>query len=372
MRLPLTSPPESICIVRLSAIGDVCHTVPVVRTLQSHWPNTKLTWVIGKTEASLVGDIPGIEFIIFDKSKGWYAYHDLRKCMLGRRFDILLRMQPALRTSIASLFIKARIRLGFDKARARDYQWLFTNHRIPATPEQHVVDGFFSFLETLGLSQRDLRWDIPIPDDARAFAAQHLPGPQPTLLISPCSSHALRNWRADYYALVADHAIEKHGIRVVLCGGPSPREREYGDATTRHMRNTPLDLIGKDTLKRMLALLARADLLLSPDSGPAHMATCVGTPVIGLFAGSSTRRTGPYLSREWCVDKYDEAARRYLKKPATAIPWGKKLEYRGVMELIHPQDVINKLDAFMNRTHGGRPARRSTTPPESETNQLDS
>ncbi len=349
MTLPLTSPPESICILRLSAVGDVCHTVPVVRTLQSHWSDTKLTWVIGKTEASLVGDIPGIEFILFDKSKGWYAHRDLRKHMLGRRFDILLRMQPALRTSIASLFIKAPIRLGFDKARARDYQWLFTNHRIPATPEQHVVDGFFSFLETLGLSQRDLRWDIPIPDEAHAFAAQHLPGAQRTLIISPCSGRPLRNWRADYYALAADHAIEKQGLRVLLCGGRSRREREYGDAIKRHMRNTPLDLIGKDTLKRMLALLARADLLLSPDSGPAHMATCVGTPVIGLYAASNTRRTGPYLSREWCVDKYDDAARHYLKKPAAEIPWGKKLEYPGVMELIQPQDVINELDSFMSR-----------------------
>ncbi|MFQ6022011.1 MAG: glycosyltransferase family 9 protein [Acidiferrobacterales bacterium] len=328
-----------------------------MRTLQSHWPGTKLTWVIGKTEASLVGDISGIEFIILDKSKGWSAYRDLRRRMRGRRFDVLLRMQPALRTSIASLFIKAPIRLGFDKVRARDYQWLFTSHRIPATREQHVVDGFFSFLEHLGLSQRELRWDIPIPDEAHVFAAQHLPGPQPTLIISPCSSHPLRNWRAEHYAQIADYAIEKHGFRVVLCGGPGPLEREYGDVIRQHMRNRPLDLIGKDTLKRMLALLARAHLLLSPDSGPAHMATCVGTPVIGLYAASNTRRTGPYLSRVWCVDKYDEAARRYLKKPAAAIRWGTKLEYPGVMELIQPQEVIDKLDLLMKTD--GRLSRES-------------
>ncbi len=352
MRLPLTSPPEGICIVRLSAIGDVCHIVPVVRTLQSLWPQTKLTWVIGKTEASLVGDIAGIEFIIFDKSKGWRAYRELRWQMHARRFDVLLQMQAALRASIASFLIPAHIKLGFDKPRAIDYQGLFTTHRINGDVRVHVVDGFFQFLEALGLTERVLHWDIPIPDEARTFAAKHLSGTQRTLLISPCSSHPLRNWRAEHYAQIADYAIEKHGFRVVLCGGPGPLEREYGDVIRQHMRNRPLDLIGKDTLKRMLALLERADVLLSPDSGPVHMAACVGTPVIGLYAASNARRTGPYLSREWCVDKYDEAARRYLKKPAAAIRWGTKIEYPGVMELIAPQNVTDKLDLFM-KTDGG-------------------
>lgn len=352
MTLAPTSAPETICIVKLSAIGDVCHTVPVVRTLQSYWPSTKLTWIIGEIEASLVDDIAGIEFITFDKSKGWSAYRDLSRRLRGRRFDLLLQMQPAMRASIASLFIKTPVRLGFDKVRARDYQWLFTTHRVPAARRQHVMDGYFSFLEYLGISHRDLRWDIPIPDEAYAFAARHLPDTQHTLLINACSRHRLRNWPPEHYAGVADYAVETYGLRAVLCGGSSRLERKYGDAITQYMRNTPLDLIGKSNLKGMLALLARADLLLSPDSGPAHMATSVGTPVIGLYAATNTGRSGPYFSCEWCVEKYEEAARRYLKKPASAIRWGTKLEYPGVMELIQPDEVIGKLDALMHRLHG--------------------
>jgi heptosyltransferase I len=117
MSIALASPPGSICILRLSAIGDVCHALPIVRTLQSHWPDTRLTWVIGKTEASLVGDIPGVEFIIFDKATGWRGYRELRTRMQARHFDVLLIMQVSLRANVASLFIPASIRLGFDRIR---------------------------------------------------------------------------------------------------------------------------------------------------------------------------------------------------------------------------------------------------------------
>ena len=168
-----------------------------------------------------------------------------------------------------------------------------------------------SFLEPLGLKQTDVRWDIPIPDEAREFAARHLPDATPTLLVSPCSSHRKRNWRPERYAAVMDHAALKHGWRVVLCGGPSAFEREFGDAILAKMHARPLDLIGKDTLKQLLALLERATLVLCPDSGPMHMANAVGTKVLGLHAASNPKRSGPYSDLRWCVDRYDAAARKY-------------------------------------------------------------
>ncbi len=349
MTLPLVSPPDSICLLRLSALGDVTHVVPIVRTLQGHWSQTRLTWIVGRREAELVGDLAGVEFITFDKRAGLRAYRDLRRRLYARRFDVLLDMQVSLRASMASLCVRAPLRLGFDHARAKDLHGLFINRRIPAVPDQHVVDGLFSFLETLGLNKRELRWDIPIPAEARAFAEQQIPEGQRTLIISPCSSHSPRNWRADRYARVADHAMQRWGMRILLCGGPTVRERQYGHAIARHMRRAPTNLIGKDTVKQLLALLARADALLSPDSGPVHMATCVGTPVIGLYAATNPARSGPYLSRRWCVDKYDAAARRYRGRPASELAWGTRLEYLGVMDLIEVDEVIATLDGLMNK-----------------------
>jgi heptosyltransferase I len=108
--------------------------------------------------------------------------------------------------------------------------------------------------------------------------------------------------------------------------------------------------IGKDTLPELLGLLAKATVLVSPDSGPAHMATMVGLPVIGLYAATRTARAGPYYSRQWCVDKYDEASRMVFGKPAAEIPWTEKIERPGVMDLIGVKEVTDKLDALIART----------------------
>ena len=86
---------------------------------------------------------------------------------------------------------------------------------------------------------------------------------------------------------------------------------------------------------------------MTPDSGPAHMATMVNTPVIGLYAATNPERSGPYLSRRWCVDAYDAAARKFLGKPATELPWTRKIELPGVMDLIEVAAVTAKLDELL-------------------------
>jgi heptosyltransferase I len=340
---PLTAA-SSICLLRTSAIGDITHVVPLVRTLQQAWPETSLTWIVGKLERKLVGDLPGVEFVTFDKAAGWAGMRAVRDALRGHRFDALLQMQVAMRSNLLSLGIKADRRIGYDQARAKDLHGLVINERIPARSGEHVLDAIGSFCEPLGLKQTRVRWGIPIPDEAHAWAAEQLPGDTSTLLVSPTSSHALRNWRSERYAAVMDHAATR-GWRVVLVGGPSAFEREMADTVLAACKHSPLDLTGKDTLKKLMALLSRAQLLLSPDSGPMHMANAVGTKVLGLHAASNPDRSGPYSDRRWCVNKYDEAARKYLGKPASEIPWGSKIEKSGVMDLISVDEVIERYEA---------------------------
>ncbi|MCK5639993.1 MAG: glycosyltransferase family 9 protein [Gammaproteobacteria bacterium] len=347
MSLPLTSPPKSICLLRLSAVGDISHTLPIVRTLQAHWPETRITWVIGKLEHSLVGDIPGIEFIIFDKSRRWHAFTDLRKNLKGRQFDVLLHMQMSIRASLASLLINADTRLGFDRQRAKDLQWVFTNARIKYQPRQHVIDSFFGFSEALGIKERLLRWDIPIPDAAKEYAEQQLSGEQATLVISPCSSMSYRNWTAEGYARVADYAIENHGMRVVLTGGPSEIERQIGDEISHFMHKPALNLIGQTNLKQLLAILAKATAVLSPDAGPAHLATAVGTPVIGLYACTNPDRARPYLSAEYVVNKYPQAVEEKHGKVPANLPWGVRVRDAGTMGLIQINEVKEMLSSLI-------------------------
>lgn len=340
--------PASVCLLRTSALGDVTHVVPLVRDLQCALPDTRLTWIVGKPERRLVGDMGGVEFITFDKARGMAAWREVRAALAGRRFDALLHMQVALRSNLLSLAVRAHRRIGYDRARARDLHGLFVNERIEAVHGQHVLDAIGSFALALGVQRRQVRWDIPVPDDDRAWAARQWPDDgQPTLLINPCASHPLRNWHAAGYAAVADHAARVLDMRVVLSGGPSAAERAAGDAIQSATRSPVLDLIGRDTLKRALALYQRASIVLTPDSGPMHMANAMGTPVLGLHAASNPDRSGPYSDRRWCVNRYDDAARKYLRKPASALPWGTKIERPGVMDLVTVDDVLERLEAFL-------------------------
>jgi heptosyltransferase I len=136
-------------------------------------------------------------------------------------------------------------------------------------------------------------------------------------------------------------------MRVILCGGPAAIERDMAAEIAKQSSVTLIDQVGKDTLPQLLALLARATVLLTPDSGPAHMATMVRTPVIGLYAATNPERSGPYLSRRWCINAYDAAARKFLDKPAAELPWTRKIELPGVMELIEVGAVCNKLDELL-------------------------
>lgn len=332
--------PKSICLLRLSALGDVTHILPLIRTLRTAWPQVALTWVIGKGEQKLLEGLPGVEFLVYDKKTGLAGMRALRRELQGRRFDALLQMQVAARANLLSAFLPATRRIGYDRSRSKDLHGLFINERIPDRPGIHVLDAIGSFCEPLGLKQTEVIWDLPVPDAAREWAHAQWPDDgMPTLAISPCSSHALRNWRPERYAAVADHAAG-HGWRIVLLGGRSALERDTCDAILAAMQAPALDLVGKDTLKQLPALLERADLLMTPDSGPMHIANAMGTRVLGLHAASNPRRSGPYSDIRFCVDRYDDAARKYLGKPASALKWGSKIEHDGVMDLVTVEDGI--------------------------------
>ena len=349
MRPP--SPPRHLCLLRLSALGDVTHVVPLVRTLRKAWPDIALTWIIGKGEHKLLAGLEGVEFVEYDKSSGFAGMRALGRALREMQpggFDALLQMQVAARANLLSAFVPAKLRVGYDRSRSKDLHGLFINARIADRPGIHVLDAIGSFCGPLGLQQTEVTWDLPVPADAHAWArAQWADDGQRVLMISPCSSHTVRNWRNDRYAAVADHAAER-GWKVVLCGGRSTLERDTGDAILSAMKHPALDLIGKDTLKQLPALLARANLVLTPDSGPMHIANAMGAKVLGLHAASNPSRSGPYSDRRYCVDRYDDAARKYLGKSASDLKWGTKIERDGVMDLVTVDAAIAAFERYVS------------------------
>ena len=343
-----SSPPARLCIIRLSAIGDTCHALAVVRRLQDNWPECEITWIIGKVEATLLADILGIQFIIFDKSKGRAAYRDIKLQLAHREFDAALCMHASMRANALSRMIRAPLRLGFDWKRARDFQWLFTNARIPRGHEEHALDAMMSFATTIDAKKTPLRWNIPIAENDKDFAADFKSPNKPLVVISPCSSQRsrnFRNWPVQSYATIIEHLAKKR-CRIVLTGGSSTLEREYGEALEKHPSVD--NQIGATTLKQLLALIDTSDLVICPDSGPAHMATAVSTPVLGLYATSNPRRTGPYLSRELTVNRYPDALKTFLGKTPDQVRWGARVRHAEAMDLITIDDVIDKIDTFFD------------------------
>ncbi|MDT8409599.1 MAG: glycosyltransferase family 9 protein [Wenzhouxiangellaceae bacterium] len=340
----------AICLLRLSALGDVCHCIGLVRALQRQWPDAALTWIIGKNEFRLVRELPGVEFMVYDKRAGLAGVRNLRRLLNGRRFDVLLHAQVSLRANLLGTLLRADRRIGFDASRSREGHRLVVNETLPAVPYQHQAEALLEFARVLGAEPAGVDRAPPVRDEDRQFAARHQPEPGRAVLISPCSSHAMRNWTVAGYAETADWVIEKTGRAVILIGGPSAQEKQLGAAIEAAMRHKPLNLIGKDTLGQSLAMLERAACLVAPDSGPVHFAAALGTPVVGLYASTWSRRSGPLGSLEHCVDRFPEACRRYLGREPEQVRWGKRIEKPGVMTLIEPEAVIAGLRVVLDQS----------------------
>lgn len=340
-------------MLRLSALGDVCNLVPTVRALQRQWPEARISWIIGKGEYSLLAGLSGVEFIIYDKSSGLAGMRRLWRQLALERFDVLLHMQQALRASVLSLGLKADVRIGFDRQRAKDRQYWFTHHQITPRPRAHVLESFMDFARLLGVEDCALDWQLPIPATAREEAHRLTQGGD-YILISPCANPRLRNfrnWSAEGYAAVVEHAWTQYGLKTVMSGGGSTQEREMGERIRLLCQsNAVIDAVGATSLKGLLALIDDARAVIAPDSGPVHMANALNTPVVGLYATTNPDRAAPWLWRDYVVNRYPDAVRDYLHEDPEQVTWGRRVRHPDAMSLIRAEDVTGNLDRLLEAT----------------------
>jgi heptosyltransferase I len=335
----LSEQPNDICILRLSAIGDVCHAVTAVQAIQRHYPAASITWVIGKVEAALLEGLPGVKFVIFDKTLGKVAYRQLKQAFKGKQFDVLLHMQVALRANLAARCIPAKVKIGFDRHRAKEGHSLFINRRIEKQQFAHVLEGFMGFAQAIGVPSSEPQWQLPVSDLDKKAAQQHLEGLSKVVVIAPAASGPERNWLPARYAEVARHA-HNQGFSIVLTGGPTALEQRLASDIMQHIDFPVLNLVAKTSLKQLLCVLEQALLVIAPDTGPAHMAVTVGTPVIGLYAHSNPARTGPYLYQDYIVEVYHQNLQQQYGKPAAQLPWGRRVKGNQLMAQITTEAVI--------------------------------
>lgn len=338
---------NSICVVRLSALGDVLMLVPLIRTLQQHLPQASISWVISRPAYDLVEGMDGVEFIVIDKPESIKDYWHFKKRLKGRCFDVLLAAQASFRANLLYPLISAKRKIGYDKLRAKDgHGWMINEQITPGN--DHTLESFLKFADKLELTQKTIRWDLAISEADYAWAKAQLPQEGPILMVNPAASKPERSWVLERYLAAIHHAREKWQATVVLTGGPGSYDRLLANQISAQV--PCIDLVGKTKPKQLLALISQADLMLCPDTGPSHMASAVNTPVIALHAVTSAQVSGPYLFRHLAVDYYDEAVEKILNKTQKTNVWGTHAHGENTMELIPVEVVLAKMDSVLSKS----------------------
>jgi heptosyltransferase I len=306
--LRFATPPREVLIVMLSALGDAVHVLPVVNALKRAWPGTRITWIIQPVPYQLVKDHENVdEFIVFHRRRGMDAiasYRELRRALKGRRFDLAINLQVYFKAGLITALAPAKVKLGFDRRRARDMNWLFTTHRIPPHAPDHVQDQYFEFVEHLGIDPNPVEWRLTLTPDEKSAQRNFFAPLGRTCAIVVGTSKPAKNWAHNRYTRVIEALEADFGFRCVLVGGPSAIEREAAQRISEISRVKPINALGND-VRRLLWLIDGADLVISPDTGPLHMARALDKPVIGLYGYTNPKRYGPYRKyTDLIVDGY--------------------------------------------------------------------
>jgi heptosyltransferase I len=380
-------PPQTrIAIVRFSALGDVVMVSAAVRALQKTLPDAEITWFTSPFTFSLLQGMAGVQFVVLEKPHSLSDYRAFYRRFHDRDFDIVLAMQANLRINLLYPSLRAPIKIGFDRIRAREGQWLFCNQRIPFN-DNHLVDSFLSFVEVLTGQPAEAIWDLSITSEDANWAHQLLSNFKSSpsracvvgalapynhglplagvalprgerelsevrqewavIAIHPHASKAERNWLPERYAEVIHQTTARQQSNIMLTGGNSLAELALCEKLASIAPDRTLNLCGKTTPKQLAALLGQVDVLIAPDTGSVHIARAMDTPVIGLYAVASPKLTGPYQRMEYCVDRYPQAVKKFQGKDVEQLPWNTRVHHADAMSLIEVDDVMHQLSRVL-------------------------
>ena len=308
---------SSVCVVMLSAIGDAVHVLPVLNAIKRHSPATRTTWILQRGPAELVAGHPAIdELIVFDRARRLQSYYEVRRAVGKRRFDVLLDLQPYLKAGLLTAIVPAETKLGFDFRRSRDFNWLFTNAKIPHVKgPRHVQDQYFEFLGPLGINAEPVIWDLAPRAEERAWQTEFFaPIDRPVAALVIGSSREPKNWSPEQWAAVADELTAEYGLAPVMVGGNSEREVATAHQIQILSRYPVRNALGSG-LRRLVGILDGSALVVSLDTGPLHMAVALDRPVISLIGYNDPIVFGPYRKyHDLIVNGFGEPSRRMKER----------------------------------------------------------
>lgn len=300
-------PAKKICIIRLSALGDIVNTSAFVNRLRKGYPDAHITWILQPLTYDLVKNNNSVDrCIIFDRKGGIDAWKSIAAELADEYFDLVFMLQVSLKASMISFLVKGDVKLGFDFSRSREMQWLFSNRKIPASKPAHVLDQFFEFLDYAGVPDCPVDWGFSFTEDEIAFRDDFFkPISRPVISFVIASSNVEKDWHAEGYAEVMDYVDSVLGFQPMIIGGPSSWEKELADHIVSLCRCEPVIALEKP-IRKTLVQLAGSAVVVAPDTGPMHMAVALNVPTVALYGYSDPRRCGPYMRfQDLLIDKYN-------------------------------------------------------------------
>ncbi len=333
----LKIPAKKICVIRLSALGDTVHTLGLINGLRTGYPDAHITWILQPLPYDMVKNNKTVDrYVIFDRKKGIHAWLKLAKDLKGETFDLVLMLQVSMKASLISMFVKGGVKLGFDYNRSREMHWLFTNRKIDSHEPQHVQAQFFEFLDYLGIEDYPQEWDFGFTEEElvwRDSFFNNMGRPAAAFVIA--SSNPKKDWPPGAYARVMDEVDKKLNLQPLILGGPSSQERVMAEEVQKLCKSDPV-LALERPIRHTLLQLSGSKIVVSPDTGPLHMAVAMNVPTVSLYGYSNPRRCGPYARfHDLLIDKYNDPGEENSRIT--------RVTKEGRIESITPEEVFEKI-----------------------------
>lgn len=340
----------NILIVKLSAIGDVIHTLPSLDALRRLYPDAHITWIVEEEAADLVVNHPQLDRVIVFKRKSWInkvkagqfrqAWRDARTFLArlhSRRYDLVIDFHGLFKSSIVVCLSRGKRKLGYDSW--QELSCLFLNDRIPEDMNKHAVDRYLDFPRHLGAKIGKPEFIVPISPAAevkcRALLNLHHLEAKKYIAVNPVALWDTKLWDDEKFAELADAISQRMNIPVVFTG----RDKESLDKITAKVATKAINIGGQTTLPELSCIYREALAVITTDSGPMHMAAAMGTPVVALFGPTDPARTGPYGANHTIIRTGISCSPCFLKKCPT----------RKCMTDIMPEQVYEALEKTVLR-----------------------
>jgi 3-deoxy-D-manno-octulosonic-acid transferase/heptosyltransferase-1 len=335
----------NILIVKLSAIGDVIHTLPSLAALRRLYPEAHITWVVEEAAAELINNHPCLNEVIVSRRKSWakdlqngQIRRPLREiksfltALHKRPYDLVIDFHGLLKSSIIVLLSGGKRKLGYDSL--QELSSLFYNEKISEDMNKHAVDRYLDFPRYLGASINNVEFTLPLTPETEATGQLLLDQcgleNKKFIAINPVAYWETKLWDDNKFAKLADLIAANLNIKVVFTGS----EKESIEKIIGLTKSETVNLAGKTSLLDLACLYKQAMMVITTDSGPMHLAAAVGTPVIALFGPTDPVRTGPYGKGHTIIKTDLACSPCFLKKCPT----------KKCMQDISPEQVLEVIE----------------------------